>query len=131
MIHLEPSIGNHDEEFLYKWYDKLQNFSLELMGDIVAFCKRTITDINGKIQDADKSLREKMRPAQYQEIRKTLPKNKEDTAKTLKFCKEKNSETSNIRKPEDLSNPRWVFSQITISRRKTTETTFATSFPIT
>ena len=66
------------------------------MGDIVAFCNKTITDTNGKIQD--KSLREKMGPAQCQEVSKTLQKNKEDTTKTLKFRKEKKSRNIKYKK---------------------------------
>ena len=34
-IELEPSIGNHDEQFLSKWSERMQEFSLTLMKDIV------------------------------------------------------------------------------------------------
>ena len=37
---LEPTIGNHDQEFLDNWYQKLNKFSFELMGDIVKFCEK-------------------------------------------------------------------------------------------
>ena len=37
-IQLEPTIGNHDQEFVKNWYEKLNSFSVELMKDIVGFC---------------------------------------------------------------------------------------------
>ena len=41
---LEPTIGNHDQNFLDNWYSKLKQFSLTLMHDIVKFCDKTISD---------------------------------------------------------------------------------------
>ena len=35
VIDLEPSIGNNDEAFRAKWYQRLEEFSLTLMKDIV------------------------------------------------------------------------------------------------
>ena len=39
-LDLEPTIGNHDQEFLDMWYFNLQEFSLTLMKGIVKFCDR-------------------------------------------------------------------------------------------
>ena len=35
---LEPSIGNHDDDFVNKWYEKLEKFSRELMQDVIEHC---------------------------------------------------------------------------------------------
>ena len=40
-INLEPTIGNYDDKFLTKWYDKLQSFSISLMEDVDSFCQQT------------------------------------------------------------------------------------------
>ena len=39
---LEPTIGNHDQEFLDNWYSKQKQFLLLLMKDIVQFCEKKI-----------------------------------------------------------------------------------------
>ena len=39
---LEPTIGNHDQEFLDNWYSKQKQFSLLVMEDILQFCEKTI-----------------------------------------------------------------------------------------
>ena len=43
---LEPAIGNHDEEFLSKWYEKLKTFLLGLMSDNINFYDKTSTDLH-------------------------------------------------------------------------------------
>ena len=50
-VALEPTIGNHDQEFLDNWYLKQKQFSLLLMKDIVQFCDKTI---NKSAQDIKK-----------------------------------------------------------------------------
>ena len=37
-INVEPTIGNHNDEFLCIWCNKLEGFSIELMQEIVKFC---------------------------------------------------------------------------------------------
>ena len=39
---LEPSIGNHSEEFFNNWHEKLQTFALTRMSDVSTFCKSKI-----------------------------------------------------------------------------------------
>ena len=36
-VYLESSIGNHSEEFLNNWHERLQSFSLTLMSDVLTF----------------------------------------------------------------------------------------------
>ena len=43
-LELEPTIGNHDQEFSDTWYSNLQEFSLTLMKEIVKFCDKTISE---------------------------------------------------------------------------------------
>ena len=53
-LDLEPSIGNHDEEFLNKLYGKLEEFSKSFMNDVISFCDKTLTETEAKITDTDK-----------------------------------------------------------------------------
>ena len=41
-VRLEPTLGNHDQEFLDNWYSKQKQFLLSLMKDIVQFCAKSI-----------------------------------------------------------------------------------------
>ena len=50
-LKLEPTIGNHEQEFLDNWFSKLNEFSLSLMKDIVTFCDKTIGKINEDIKN--------------------------------------------------------------------------------
>ena len=49
VIDLEPSIGNHDEDFHSRWYPRLEEFSLTLMKDISEFCEKTENETATKI----------------------------------------------------------------------------------
>ena len=75
-IQVEPTIGNHNEEFLNKWYEKLNSFSFELMKD-VEFCKSTTTDLSTQIKEVDASIKTKIQPAKYTELSKALQENQE------------------------------------------------------
>ena len=71
-IQVEPTIGNHNEEFLSKWYEKHNSFSFELMKDVVAFCKSTTTDLSTQIKEVDRSIKTKIQPTKYTELSKAL-----------------------------------------------------------
>ena len=45
-LEFEPTIGNHDQEFLDNYFSKLNEFSFSLMKDIVTFCDKTIGKTN-------------------------------------------------------------------------------------
>ena len=76
-IQVEPTIGNHNEEFLSKWYEELNSFSFELMKDVVAFCKSTTTDLPTQIKEVDASIKTKIQPTKYTELSKALQENQE------------------------------------------------------
>ena len=48
-VGLEPTIGNHDQEFLDNWYSKQKQFSLSLTKDIVQFCDKAINKSTQKV----------------------------------------------------------------------------------
>ena len=48
-LELEPTIGNHDQEFVDTWYSNLQEFSLTLMKGIVKFCDKKISETTAHI----------------------------------------------------------------------------------
>ena len=88
-IQVEPTIGNHDEEFLNKWYEKLNGFSFELMKDIVDFCKSTTTNLSTKIKEVDASIKSKLQPVKYKELSAALQKNQEFRKRNLQQRKVK------------------------------------------
>ena len=54
---LEPTIRNHDQNFLDNCYLKLKQFSLLLMKDIVQFCNKTIDATKTEISTRQSSLK--------------------------------------------------------------------------
>ena len=88
-VQVEPTIGNHDEEFLNKWYEKLNGFSFELMKDIIEFCKSTSTDVSGKIKELDASIKSQVQPSKYKQITKALQENQDIRRRNLQQRKSK------------------------------------------
>ena len=60
-VTLEPTIGNHDQEFLDNWYSIQKPFSLSLTKDIVQFCDKTINKAAQDIKNR-KFSKEKCKP---------------------------------------------------------------------
>ena len=90
-LQLEPTIGNHDQEFLDNWYQKLNKFSFELMGDIVKFCETTKTNVSEQIKQVDETLKSKTTQPKYNEITKALDENKEEMKRSYNIGRTKNS----------------------------------------
>ena len=72
---LDPSIGNHNEEFLTKWNEKLLRFSPELTKDVIEFCGNTVTETVAKISEAKDDLKKNANQVQLNDITATLDKN--------------------------------------------------------
>ena len=66
---LEPSIGNHDNEFLQEWCEDLNNFLLMCMETTVKFCDKTITTTKSNINLIEEDLRKKTAPSNFKEVR--------------------------------------------------------------
>ena len=90
-LQLEPTIGNHDQEFFDNWYQKLNKFSFELMGDIVKFCETTKTNVSEQIKQVDETLKSKTTQPKYNEITKALDENKEEMKRSYNIGRTKNS----------------------------------------
>ncbi len=88
-IELEPSIGNHNEEFLTKWNEKLIKFSRELTEDVIGFCGTTVTETVAKISDAKEDLKKNTNQVQLKNISETLDKNQGDRINQLKRNKDR------------------------------------------
>ena len=83
-LELEPSIGNHDEEFLGKWYQKLEEFSKSFMKDIIEFCDKTQDETNTYIKEIDDKLKSAVHDNEYTDIKKTIDSNNNMRMRNLK-----------------------------------------------
>ena len=83
-LELEPTIGNHDQEFLDTWYSNLQEFSLTLMKGIVKFCDKTISETAAHINSTENALKQNMEKEEFQKIKETISRNEEATKRVLK-----------------------------------------------
>ena len=81
---LEPTIGNHDQEFLDTWYSNLQEFSLILMKGIVKFCDKTISETAAHINSTQNALKQNMENEEFQKIKERISRNEEATKRVRK-----------------------------------------------
>ena len=61
-IDVEPSIGNYDQEFCADWYTTLQDFSITLIGKIIAYSEKIETATHAKITTETERLTKEMSP---------------------------------------------------------------------
>ena len=88
-VFLEPSIGNHDENFLKGYHDMLEGFSRQVMEYTAKYCKEKITDFETQQQNDTRSLSICTPKEVFTEIKKTLAVNQTKRVKTLKDIKER------------------------------------------
>ena len=84
-VALEPTVGNHDQEFLDNWYSKEKQFSLSLMKekDIVQFCDRTVHKSAQDIIKTESSLKRNASQSQHHAIQTEINANEDSTKKVL------------------------------------------------
>ena len=70
LLELEPTIGNHNQEFLDNWYGKLKTFSISMMEDIVTFCDKTLKSTKQEIANCENNLKSSMKKEEFNEIEK-------------------------------------------------------------
>ena len=86
-VTLEPTIGNHNQEFLDKWYSKQKQLSLSLMKDIVQFCDKTMKKTAQDIKNIESSLKRNASQSQYHVIQAEINANEDSTGKVLQHRK--------------------------------------------
>ena len=69
-LELEPTIKNHDQEFLDTWYSILQEFSLTLRKGIVKFCDKTMSETAAHINSTENALKQNMEKEEFQKLKK-------------------------------------------------------------
>ena len=74
-INVEPTIGNHDEEFLDNWYKKLESFSLSLIEDIVKFCDKTLESVKTEPSQTETELQQNTDKTEFDLIKTTIQRN--------------------------------------------------------
>ena len=83
-LELEPTIGNHYQEFLDTLYSNLQKLSLTLMKEIVKFRDKTISKTTAHISSTEKALKQNMAKEEFQKIKETIFRSEEATKRVLK-----------------------------------------------
>ena len=69
---LEPTIGNHDQNFLHNWSSKLKQFLLSLMKDIVQFCDITTDATTTEISTTETPLKNNTNREQFKAIQSEI-----------------------------------------------------------
>ena len=82
-INVEPTIGNHDDEYLSIRYNKLEGFSVELMQEIVKFCDKILAQTKENIKATDTTLKRIAPREEYHNIQVLITKNVESNKRSL------------------------------------------------
>ena len=92
-VELEPTIGNHDKQFLNTWHEKCKKFSLEMMQDIISFSEKTADTV------------EKERKTIEQRLKSSVNTNEEfnQLKKSIDETQDKNEKSLNIRKTKKIN----------------------------
>ena len=88
-LELEPSIGNHDEDFLKNWYSKLEEYSRNFMKEVIAFCEKTNIQTDVSISDVNSELQNAVEKAQFDHVQETIIQNNSLRSQDLKRRKNK------------------------------------------
>ena len=81
---LEPSIGNHDDEFLQQWYENVTKFN-----------SSTITATKSSINETENELKRKTVPTNFNEVKEEVKRNKEGYS--TKLIQKKNIKYHNLK----------------------------------
>jgi len=88
-IQVEPTLGNHDEEFLKIWYEKLNKYSFDLMEHIKNFCEKSKDNFTNQVKASEAELKTKTNETQFREISNALEYNQTDRKRILSQQKNK------------------------------------------
>ena len=83
-LELEPSIGNHDDEFLSKWYEKLEKFSNSLMSDVISYCDKINTETACAITELTDRLKDTVHEREFKSVQETIQENNGIRRQSLK-----------------------------------------------
>ena len=89
VIDLEPSIGNNDEEFCAKWYQRLEEFSLILMNNIIKYSEKVKQETSERANSELDKFQTNMTAEDYKEVCDTLHQNSTERKQTLLLAKRK------------------------------------------
>ena len=87
IIRLEPSIGNHDEEYMKELYEDIEEFQLKRMTKTAKFCEKTIQEAEEKAKTCDEELKEVLDAEELQQVRCQVNLNNEINVRNMKQMK--------------------------------------------
>ena len=111
-LDLEPTIGNHDEDFLKNWYAKLEEYSKNFMKDVLAFCEKTNGDTDASITALNTELHTAVEKEQYDNVQATVIQNNALRSQELQRRKNKKFYALKYKKETPRqTTPRWANEQ--------------------
>ena len=88
-VTVEPSIGNHDEEFLKGYYDLLDGFSKQLMEYTADYCVKKREEFENQQKTSEEELKASTTTQGFSEMQKTFEINRNKRLKSLQEIKDK------------------------------------------
>ena len=88
-LKLEPTIGNHDEEFLEMWYKKLDECSIMFINMVKEYCDKTLAKVENDKKATKEALNKVMKKEELQSVIETISRNDEIMKRLLQQGKNK------------------------------------------
>ena len=88
-VTVEPSIGNHDDEFLNGYYDLLDSFSKKLMEYTADYCIKVQGELETQRQASEEELKTSTNTETFSELQKTFEINRNKRLKAMQEIKDK------------------------------------------
>ena len=88
-VFVEPSIGNRDDAFLKKWYERLDEFSRTLTNEVVEFCEQEITKTKLEIEGTSQRLKNNLTEPEFNKVKETITVNQSIRERELQQRKNK------------------------------------------
>ena len=99
-IDVEPSIGNNDEDFCNQWFSRLEEFSITLISDIIAYSEGIENATATKINEETKFLEENMNAEDFKEMQDIMDTSAIQRRKRLSSTKRKKYHFLRYNRPE-------------------------------
>ena len=103
---MEPSIGNNDEEFCSLWFQRLEEFSLTLITDIIEYSEKIENATAIKIDEETAYIKSKMRAKDFADCTDQLDQNSTQRRKRLSISKKKKYHHLRYNRPDKQEQKR-------------------------
>ena len=103
-INPEPSIGNHDEEFLEEWNNIIKRCQINLIRHTIQYTEKVITETQNNMKNLDADMKKDLHEQTYAKAKKIIDSTSDKTKTFLEIRKRKKINIIKYGKPKKDNN---------------------------